>query len=131
VHQGSDKDDVRKLIDVIDATQNAMLQEWPSKRKAIVQEVSKNGGLHPIYIEDNRVNVIRQLTNSTSETPTLKVTGQLRSALNITKTPDESEALFFACNIVMTERYSTRLNVLAMQVHKIVRGIAVIGATLL
>jgi len=71
------------------------------KRKAIVQEVSKNGGLHPIYIEDNKVNIIRQLTNSTSKTPTLKVTGQLQSASNITKTPDEIEALFFVCNIAM------------------------------
>jgi hypothetical protein len=71
------------------------------KRKAIVQEVSKNGGLHPIYIEDNKVNVIRQLINSTSETPTLKVTSRQQSASNITKTPDESEALFFVCNIAM------------------------------
>ena len=79
----------REVIDVIDTTQNAILQEWLPKMKAIVQEVSKNGGLHPIDKEDNEAYVIRQVTNSTSEVPTVKVIGQLRSASDVTRTPDE------------------------------------------
>jgi hypothetical protein len=57
--------------------------------KAVVQEVSKNGGLHPIDKEDNEAYVIRQVTNSTTEFPTVKVIGQLRSASDITRTPDD------------------------------------------
>jgi hypothetical protein len=79
----------REVIDVIDATQNAILQEWLPKMKAVVQEVSKNGGLHPIDKEDNEAYVIRQVTNSTTEFPTVKVIGQLRSASDITRTPDD------------------------------------------
>jgi len=79
----------REVIDVIDATQNAMLQEWLPKMKAVVQEVSENGGLHPIDKEDNEAYVIRQVANATTEVPTVKVIGQLRSAADITRTPDK------------------------------------------
>jgi hypothetical protein len=78
----------REVVDVVDATQNEMLQEWLPKMKAVVQEVSKSGGLHPIDESDREAYVIRQVANATSDAPTVKIIGQLRSTTDLARTPD-------------------------------------------
>jgi hypothetical protein len=86
------KEAIRKMnkegLDVLDVTQDSSLQQWLPKMKAVVQEVSKNGGLHPLSNDENEAYVIRQVTNATEVIPTVKIIGQLRSTTDLTRTPD-------------------------------------------